>query len=99
MNVATCPKPIYTFLIYVSYQIIGGSTGYLFDVIFFMCMCGIFTCIIIIKKTVMDLPVKISTIFLIYTVGGIFYNLTMYLYYCKNVIPKISYNFLPLGMK
>ena len=44
MNVATCPKPIYTFLIYVSYQIIGGSTGYLFDVIFFMCMCGIFTC-------------------------------------------------------
>ena len=47
----------------------------------------------------MDLPVKISTIFLIYTVGGIFYNLTMYLYNCKNVIPKISYNFLPLGMK
>lgn len=65
-----------------------------------MCMCGIFRCIIIKKKTVMDLPVKISTIFLIYTVGGIFYNLTTHnLNYCKNVIPKIIYNFLPLGMK
>lgn len=39
MNVATCPKPIYTFLIYVSYQIIGGSTGYMFDFIFFLCVC------------------------------------------------------------